>query len=205
MYQIKVLKYPANHFIEKDKETLKSLTEVFPLATLITSHQDEIFTTYLPLLWEGSDYLIGHLDANNTQVPFLQEGEKVHLIFNGPEAYISPAHFPTNELPTYNYCKIEVKGSIEPISDEALKKGIIQLTTHLEGNEAAYQLTRDENRLHSLVKYIYGFKIKVNSMQGRFKMSQDKSVSHQKKAIDLMQNSLKNRNQDFLENYWNGK
>jgi len=197
------LKYPANHFIEKDNTTLKALIEAFPLATLISTHQDEIFTTYLPFLWDDSDYLIGHLDTNNPQVPFLQEGKKVHLLFNGPEAYISPAHFPTNELPTYNYCKIEVNGMIASISDEELKRGIIKLTTHLEGNEAAYQLTKDEKRLHSLVKYIYGFKIKVNSLKGRFKMSQDKSDAHQEKAMELMRSSLKNRNEIFLEGYWN--
>lgn len=202
MYQNETLKYPANHFIENHGKTLKQLIELFPLATLISTHQDAIYTSYLPFFWDTEGYLVGHLDANNPQVAFLNEAEKVRLIFNGPEAYISPAHFSTNELPTYNYCKIEVDGIVKNSSDEALKESIIQLTTHLEGKEAAYQLTSSENRLHHLIKYIHGFKVEIKQLQGRFKMSQDKHALHQEKAVKVMQISLKERSQLFLQNYW---
>lgn len=195
------MKYPANHFIENDKETLKALIEAFPLATLICTHQDEIFTSYLPFFWDDSACLVGHIDANNPQVSYLEESKKVRLIFNGPEAYLSPSHFATNELPTYNYCKVEVEGTVKTISNEELKQGIILLTTHLEGEKAAYQLTENESRLHSLVNYIYGFKVEIKELKGRFKMSQDKSKFHQQKALKVMQESLKNRHQLYLETY----
>lgn len=195
------MKYPAKYFIENDQKILKALIEAFPLATLICTHQNEMFTSYLPFFWDDSACLMGHLDANNPQVFYLKEGKKVSLIFNGPEAYLSPSHFATNELPTYNYCKVEVEGTVKPILNEELKQGIIQLTTHLEGRKAAYQLTENESRLHSLVNYIYGFKIEIKNIQGRFKMSQDKNKFHQQKALQIMQESLKNRHQLFLETY----
>ncbi|GGE37659.1 transcriptional regulator [Psychroflexus planctonicus] len=195
------LKYPANHFIEKNKEALKGLIEAFPLATLISTYQDQIHTSYLPFIWDANGFLIGHLDANNPQVALLKDGKKVSLIFNGPEAYISPAHFITNELPTYNYCKVEINGIIRPIADEDLKQAIIKLTSHLEGKQAAYQLTENEKRLHSLINYIYGFKIEIEQLQGRFKMSQDKSKLHQKKAVNLMCEIDKHHTEVFLDVY----
>lgn len=197
----KNLKYPANHFIEDDENILRSLIEIFPLATLVSVDKDNIHTSYLPFILDSSKDLIGHLDANNPQVSLLQNEKKVRLIFNGPEAYISPSHFLTNELPTYNYFKIEVDGIVKPIPDEDLKLAIIQLTTQLEGDEAAYKLTHDEKRLHSLVNYIYGFKVEVKQICGRFKMSQDKSKAHQQTALNLIQDNIATRSKCFMETY----
>lgn len=195
------LKYPASHFIETDTTQLKALVEAFPLATLISSHKDEIMTSYLPLLWESSSFLVGHLDANNPHTSLLTQGKKAKLVFHGPEAYISPAHFNTNELPTYNYCKVEVDGIIKKISNADLKEAIIALTKQLEGEHNAYILTHKENRLQQLIKYIYGFKIEVTQIRGRFKMSQDKSKAHQTKALELMYRSLDGRQDSFLNTY----
>ena len=202
MFQNLDLNYPAAHFIEKNEHLIHELINHFPLANLITSQQDEIFTSYLPFIWGNANELIGHLDIQNPQIATLNEGEKVKLIFNGPENYISPSHFTTNELPTYNYCKVEVEGLLKPISNEALKNAIIQLTTQLEGKDAAYQLTQNEKRLHSLVKYIFGFKIEVLEVKGRFKMSQDKSKNHQEMAVKVIADGLKKRNANFIKQYW---
>lgn len=196
-----ILSYPAQHFIENDQAILKALIKNYPLAQVICCNNSEITTSYLPLLWKNKDELVGHLDLNNPQVKLLQEGKKVNVVFNGPQGYISPSHFTSNELPTFNYCKIEVEGIIFPISNERLKNEIISLTQLLEGEETAYQLTLDEKRLHSLVNYIFGFKIKISSIQGRFKMSQDKSSAHQKKAVKLVLASEKRSSLDFFELY----
>ena len=193
------MSYPANHFIEQDEATLKALIRLFPLAHIICTNQDEILTSYAPLLWKGKDELTGHLDQQNPQAKLLKDGKKVKLIFNGPEAYISPAHFQTNELPTFNYCKIEIEGKVFAISDETLKQEIIELTQLLEGEQAAYKLTKDEKRLHTLVNYIHGFKIKINAIRGRFKMSQDKSLEHQKKAMEIILKDSNLKNNEFLE------
>lgn len=193
------MKYPAYHFTENDPTVIKSFIETYPLATLISVDKDEIFTTYLPLLWNEHAALLGHLDAQNPQASQLTDGRKVKIIFHGPEGYISPSHFTTNELPTYNYCKVEVTGRVACITEEELKNAIIQLTKHLEGPEAAYQLTHKEGRLHSLIPYIYGFKVSIETVVGRFKMSQDKSEAHRDKAIDLMIKSQLDRTKKFLE------
>ncbi len=194
--------YPAPHFIEEDQKLLKQFISAFPLASLICVQDAEIYTSYLPLIWKGSNKLIGHLDVQNPQVKLLQNSKEVKAIFHGPENYISPSHFKTNELPTYNYCKVEVNGLVNPISSTSLKEAIIELTTQLEGKEAAYELNHSEDRLHHLVKYIYGFEIEITNLQGRFKMSQDKTKEHQEFALRNLELNLLKRHQKFLKQYW---
>lgn len=193
------MSYPVNHFLENKETILRTFIEHFPLANLICAENNEIYTSYLPLLWKGKDELVGHLDKQNPQVKLLKNGKQVKVVFNGPAAYISPSHFDTNELPTFNYCKVEVVGEVCTITEAMLKEEIISLTKLLEKKEAAYQLTKDEERLHHLVHYIYGFKIKIKHIQGRFKMSQDKSLQHQQKVIKVMQHLTSQNHSHFFE------
>lgn len=192
------MNYPIPHFYSEDKELLFELIVLFPLACVISVEEECIYTSYIPLIQKNGK-MVGHVDANNPQAKLLKGGRKVKLIFSGPDAYISPAEFCTNELPTYNSVRIEIEGTVNSIKEEDLKKEIQSLTKHMEAKKQAYILTQKEERLHSLMPYIHGFSIDIEKIIGKIKMSQDKRTAHFEKAKQLVNNSYQERIEKCLQ------
>ena len=108
--------YQPGHgrFVVADPAALLSeLVAVVP-ATLVTSGAEGMRTTILPMLFEPDDgehgILRGHVARGNPHWrEIAQDGTtKAIAIFNGPDAYISPAWYEEKRLtgkvvPTWNY------------------------------------------------------------------------------------------------------
>lgn len=147
----------------------------YPLATLISVKSDEPLITHLPLIYNDGK-LVGHIDVHNPQAALLKDGNKVSIIFSGPQCYISPSIYTTTQLPTWNYIHVHLKGTVTAIEDaETVKQSIVTMTEFLEAPEHKYQLTMDNPRMHSLINYIKGFEITITHWEGKFKLSQDKN------------------------------
>lgn len=192
------MKYPIPHFYSEDQQLLVELIELFPLACIISVEEENVYTSYIPLIYKEGK-MVGHVDANNPQARLLTNNRKVKLIFSGPDAYISPAEFTTNELPTYNSVRVEIDGIVNSIEEEDLKKEIQLLTQQMEAKKQAYVLSHKEERLHSLMPYIHGFSIDIEKIIGKIKMSQDKRTAHFEKAKQLVNDSYQKRIEKCLQ------
>lgn len=170
--------------------------KTYPLAILISVKDDEPLITHLPLIYnEGK--LVGHLDIHNPQAPLLQDGNKVSIIFTGPQCYISPSIYATTQLPTWNYINVHLKGTVKAIEDnETVKQSIVNMTVFLEAPEHRYQLTMDNPRMDSLINFIKGFEITITHWEGKFKLSQDKNP----KDIRNARSELIRANQESIRN-----
>jgi transcriptional regulator len=148
----------------------------YPLATLISVKSGQPLITHLPLIYREEDgKLIGHIDIYNPQTELLKDNNNVTIIFSGPECYISPSVYTTTQLPTWNYIKIHLKGTVEAIeSNDALKKSLITMTEFLEHPEHKYVLEPDNPRMARALDYIKMFEITITDWEGKFKLSQDK-------------------------------
>ncbi len=191
--------YPHPKFIVKEKSIIQELVKLFPLATLIYAEKDEIHISHLPLVWKN-DFLLGHIDLQNPLANKLQQKHKIKVIFHGPENYISPGHFDTAEFPTYNFMKVEINATVSKMNKDELRESIFEMT-HLLDYEFPNNLEGKEERLEKTMDYIHGFKLKILTLEGRFKMSQDKSKVHFDKAINLLQNGASKRNVELLKKF----
>ncbi|MFO7744593.1 MAG: FMN-binding negative transcriptional regulator [Psychroflexus sp.] len=190
-----VMSYMPNHFTETDWTKIKGFIELFPLATLITSFGNEIFTSHIPfIISEGK--LLGHINKNNPQFKHLDKS-KVELIFHAGDAYISPSEFDTDELPTFNYAKVHIKGKASYIDESRLIKSLVDMTDQMDNN---FKLEYSHPKIDMLKHFIQGFEISVDDFHGRFKMSQDKSKAHFEKAKSLVKESQAKRISYFLNN-----
>jgi transcriptional regulator len=127
--------------------------------------------------------LIGHIDIYNPQAKLLKDNNEVTVLFSGPECYISPSVYGTTQLPTWNYIKVHLKGTVEAIeSKEALKQSLISMTEFLEAPDHKYVLEPDNPRLDRNLNYIEMFEITITQWEGKFKLSQDKKPSDTKFA-----------------------
>ena len=167
--------YPPPHHQDDNKDHLIEVIKTYPLATVISVMDDEPLVTQLPLIYRDNQ-LIGHIDVFNPQVELLKNDQKVTVIFGGPQCYISPSIYSTTQLPTWNYVKVHLKGTVKAIDDaERVKQSIVNLTEQLEAPDHKFKLPMDHARMHSLMGYIKGFEITITHWEGKFKLSQDKN------------------------------
>ena len=123
--------YPPKHYQEFKKETLIEIIKRYPLATVISVDKNRPFITHLPLIYKD-DAIYGHIDNQNPQTSLLQNNSEVTLIFSGPQSYISPSLFNSKQLPTWNYIKLHITGTVSKIeSNDAIKQSIVEMTEAL--------------------------------------------------------------------------
>ncbi|WP_298896678.1 FMN-binding negative transcriptional regulator [uncultured Psychroserpens sp.] len=191
------MNYPPKHHQDNNKDHMIEVIKTYPLATVISVENNQPLITHLPLIFENGK-LIGHIDIYNPQVNLLKEGNAVTLLFSGPECYISPSVYGTTQLPTWNYIKVHLKGTVEAIeSKAALKQSLITMTEFLEAPDHKYILEPDNPRLDRNLDYIKMFEVTITGWEGKFKLSQDKKPSDTKFARE----ELIRANQDSIKQF----
>lgn len=173
------MKYPPKQHQETEFQNIVATIKEFPLATLISAKDSEIFTTHVPLMFDETKgefgSLIGHIDKFNPHVKLLQDHIPAQAIFHGPDCYISPNVYSTTQLPTWNYVKVHISAKAIKITDaDAVRASIASMTSFLETSDTPYMLDVENPRVQSLTDYIVGFKLEITSWEGKFKLSQDK-------------------------------
>jgi transcriptional regulator len=148
--------------------------KTYPLATVISVKDHTPVITHLPLIYEAGK-LIGHLDKNNPHAKLIKNGNPVTVIFSGPQCYISPSIYTTNQLPTWNYIKVHVTGTANEITNpDSIKQSMVAMTSFLEAPEHNYVLDLDNEKMAQFINYVVGFEIDIQTWEGKFKLSQDK-------------------------------
>ncbi|MCA0154006.1 FMN-binding negative transcriptional regulator [Winogradskyella vincentii] len=171
------MKYPPKHHQDNSINHMVDVIKTYPLATVISVSDNSPLITHLPLIFDNNK-LIGHIDIYNPQAKLLKDNNEVTILFSGPECYISPSVYGTTQLPTWNYIKVHLKGTVEAIeSKEALKQSLISMTEFLEAPDHKYVLEPDNPRLDRNLNYIEMFEITITHWEGKFKLSQDKKPS----------------------------
>lgn len=198
------MKYPPKHHQEQNFKNIVKLLKAYPFGTLITVNDNIPFITHIPLIYEndGSTHgkLLAHIDKYNPQVATLTDGKEITAIFYGPDCYISPSVYSTQQLPTWNYLIVHLKGTIVRYSDkETVKQTIIDMTSFLEGNNPKYSLEKDNPRMAAALDYIVGFEIKITSWEGKYKFSQDKKKEDRNLAKEALIQSQQKDVRVFLE------
>ncbi|AXP79610.1 Protease synthase and sporulation protein PAI 2 [Mariniflexile rhizosphaerae] len=192
--------YPPKIHQNNEINHIIDVIKSYPLATVISIKDNVPFITHLPLVYNEVGKLIGHIDKQNPQVPLLKDSQPVTVLFSGPQCYISPSIYATTQLPTWNYIKVHLKGTVNAIeSKEALKESIIKMTEFLEAPEHKYVLEPDNPRMLGALDYIDIFEITIDSWEGKFKLSQDKKPQD----IQNARAELIRANQESIEHFLN--
>ena len=188
--------YPPIHHQEKNFNNIVQLMQMYPLAMINSCMNNEIESTHTPLVYQPNEQLgvlIGHIDKYNLQLEHFKNNTAVQIIFNGPQVYISPSVYSTTQLPTWNYFKAHLKGTLILENDrEKVKQSLINMTAFLEGDQHKYKLDPDNPRMEAALDYIVGFRIEITSWEGKYKISQDKKKEDRERAKVAMQTARTN-------------
>ncbi|RST73060.1 FMN-binding negative transcriptional regulator [Siminovitchia acidinfaciens] len=182
--------YVPKHFQIDDEEMMFDFIEKFSFATLFSQHNGEPYATHLPLtLNKDERALYGHFARPNPQWKDIQI-QTVLSVFHGPHCYISPSWYETNKaVPTWNYVTVHVYGKVELIKDEhELMGSLNDMVLKYEAPGSSYRLRDvDAKFLSGMNKGVQGFKIKINRMEGKAKVSQNHSLQRQELIIKQLE------------------
>ncbi len=190
--------YQPSAFREERLETLHALIRAHPLATLITAGTGGLIANLVPFILVdagGKGTLHAHIAKANDQVDALQAGAETLVVFHGPEAYITPSWYPSKQehgrvVPTWNYVVVQVRGTPRVIDDPAwLRAQITALTASQENRRAQPWKVTDapQSFIEDQIRAIIGFEIPILSIEGKWKVSQNRSAADRQGVYEGLQ------------------
>src|SRR5262249_52987630 len=147
---------------------------------------------HLPFLIDTDRGLLkAHMARANEQWRQFNEREAM-VIFQGPHAYISPTWYLTHpSVPTWNYTAVHVYG-VPPVVDDAIfvRKMLRELVeTHEHGRQPEWTMDLPEDYLHKMMQAIVAFEVPMDRVEGKYKLSQNRSDADQDSVIEHLSGS----------------
>jgi transcriptional regulator len=178
--------YHYAHYRENNPDDLLPIVQAYPLGLLVTCKGGQFAASHIPFMIDrgpaGALQLLGHLDRSNPQVEVL-DGAAVYVVFAGPNTYISPTVYVTRQLPTWNYIAVHVNGHARiETPGQAILDDIERLARQLEPTTGGWTLDKTEERVRKLAPLICRVVVVVDRIEGRFKLSQEKSLADRSAA-----------------------
>lgn len=187
--------YQPPHHREDRLEVQHSLIESHPLGLLISYGPEGLLANSLPFLLQRKAGSLGtlqvHLARANVQWKHI-DGQKVLVVFQGPQAYVSPTLYATKRetgkvVPTWNYAMVQARGIARLHTDpEWLQAQIEALTSRHEGNRAPSWAVSDAPRtfIESQLRGIVGCEIEIDAIEGKWKVSQNRPEADRRGVAD---------------------
>src|SRR5712692_2294121 len=188
--------YIPKAFREDDISRLHTFMEAYSFATLVTQHESIPFATHLPFLLDAergpNGILLAHMARANPQWHDFASAQEVLVIFQGPHTYISPSWYEVElSVPTWNYAVVHAYGLPHLIEDGEelykLLKTLIQ--THEAHFEKPWSFQLSEDYLQKMMRGIVGFEIEITRLEGKFKLSQNRTATERENVIAALQES----------------
>ncbi len=182
--------YIPSSFVERDILRLHDMREHHSFALLISQQFPALVASQLPLLLDREDgqfgTLVGHWAKANPQWQSLNQ-QMVLVVFSGPHCYVSPQWYGAeNVVPTWNYLAVHVAGRVELVDDREQLRLIVRrmVGTYERLNPSPWSMpdeqTPCENRM---LDQIVGFRIRIESIEGQWKLSQNHPTERRQKVI----------------------
>lgn len=181
--------YMPAAFREQDTSTLHQQMDQTRLAILVTSGQQGLEASHVPLLLRPDQgahgTLYGHLAKANPQWRDLASGCEAMVIFPGSDAYISPSLYPSKAehekvVPTWNYLAVHAYAQAEVFTDaQRLRQLVSDLTAKHEAGRAQPWSINDApaDYIEKMLGAIVGFSLVIERLEGKRKLSQNRSAA----------------------------
>lgn len=194
-------------FTETREDVLIAHIERHDFGLLVTDGADALVASQIPFLVERRGdglFLLGHLARANPQVADLSADRDALAVFTGPHAYISPGWYAAGPaVPTWNYASVHAYGPARAIDDPEWLRGLVaRLSERHEAREAASPWRMQElpeRYLASMLAGIVGIEIAIGRLEGKFKLSQNRSAADRAGVLREFAKSRDSGIQEMLE------
>lgn len=168
--------YIPKHFEQSDERTLYDFIDTHSFGALITGAHGGLFASHVPFLLDREQGLLHcHLARANPQWRELRAAAEVLVVFTGPHGYVSPTWYTEPGVPTWNYTAVHVCGAARCIDDPGHTARHVEALAarHERGSAAPWAPDYDPARLEGIV----GVEVRIRSIEGKFKLSQNRSAA----------------------------
>jgi len=181
--------YIPNHFREASVARLHEVIRAYPFAPIVSTIDGAPFATHLPFLLNASrgefGMLRGHMARPNPHWRGFTDGVEALVIFQGPHAFISPTWYESQPaVPTWNYVSVHAYGIPRCVDDAELREILAETVSTFE--EPGSGLALPEEYVEKLIRGIVGFELEITRLEGKFKLSQNRSPEDQRGAIEAL-------------------
>lgn len=193
---LQVEMYNPRWFKEEHREVLNRAIETIAFGTLVTSGRKGLMASHIPMLLEKSpgepDNIVGHIARGNLQWRDTEKGSRGLAIFVGPEAYISPSWYQSGKVggksvPTWNYISVHARGVVTFFHERKRLLSIVTRLTELHEKLSSTDWSVEyppKEYLETELKAIVGFEMPIETIEGKWKMGQNRTGVDRKGAID---------------------
>jgi transcriptional regulator len=179
--------YRPEHFRVEDLAEMHALMRGRPFATLVSAGAAGLYATHLPtVLTDDGPFgtIECHLARANPHWKDLAAGGEALMIFQGPEAYVTPNWYPSKHadgkaVPTWNYAAVHAYGTPAVMDDrDWLRRHVGELTDQQERSAAHPWAVSDapERYVEMMLRGIVGFRFAIARLEGKWKMSQNRTM-----------------------------
>ncbi|NBJ11372.1 FMN-binding negative transcriptional regulator [Microvirga arsenatis] len=179
--------YQPPHFREDSLAVQHALMRAHPLGLLVTLGGSGIVANPLPFVLDAQaspkGTLKAHLSRANTQWQDFDPSQEALVVFQGPEAYITPSWYAAKRehgkvVPTWNYAIVQAYGRMRVIDDPSwLLQQIAAMTDVQEAAQPEPWAVDDAPApfVAAQLKGIVGVEIEITRIEGKWKVSQNRS------------------------------
>jgi len=178
-------------FRQDDLPSLHAQIQASGLAIVTSSGAQGLQASHLPLLLEPGEgefgTLYGHFARANPHWRDLADGAEALVVFNGPDAYVHPGWYPAKAehgkvVPSWNYIAVHAWGQAEVFDEpERLLELVSRLSERHERGRAQPWAVSDAPRdyIDTMLRAIVGFALPIRRLEGKWKLSQNRSSNDQ--------------------------
>lgn len=171
-----------------DRTMIDPVIHENPFATLCfsdpTDHSPQCF--HLPLILKD-ERLFGHLALANEARKKI-DGAELLVIFHGPNCYISPDWYGTeNNVPTWNYVSIHLRGIGRIRREDDFLRSVLQDLAQHEDPSLLIGKNIDSHPI--LLKSIVGIEVEIRDVEAKFKLAQSKPKAERENLISALRES----------------
>ncbi|UTH36622.1 FMN-binding negative transcriptional regulator [Pseudomonas sp. KHPS1] len=178
-------------FRQDDLPTLHAQIHASGLAIVTSSGAQGLQASHLPLLLEPGEgefgTLYGHFARANGHWRDLAAGAEALVVFSGADAYVHPGWYAAKAehgkvVPTWNYIAVHAWGQAEVFDEpERLLELVSRLSERHEQGRPQPWAVSDAPRdyIDSMLRAIVGFALPIRRLEGKWKLSQNRSSNDQ--------------------------
>jgi len=180
---------------------LHQLMRERPLASLITYGRAGLFASHLPMVLDEEAAPLGvlrcHVSRANAQWKDFDPAVEALAIFSGAGHYISPNWYEEKQatgrvVPTWNYAVVHAYGRLKVVEDaewlrahvESLVKIHEAAVSEKTGARAWAVSDAPAEYVASQIKGIVGFEMKIARLEGKWKVSQNRSENDRRGVVE---------------------
>ncbi|GAA2741091.1 FMN-binding negative transcriptional regulator [Terrabacter aerolatus] len=153
-------------------------------------------STLLPVIVDG-DRVVGHLARANEHWTRIEPGSPGLVVVSGPDAYVSPGWYASKAehgrvVPTWNYSEVQLRGSVTVHDDPDWVLDVVtRLTVRHEADRERPWAVSDAppKYVRGRLRAIVGIEVLVESVEGKAKLSQNRSDADREGAITGLRSS----------------